>query len=238
MKLRYLTLTAAAAILSACATTTPYQPASKPGSFDGFTQTLIENDRARVSFAGNSSTERETVENYLIFRAAELAIERGYDHFSFEERDTETKTRLSSTGSSFNRGFGSPFGYSFYSPRFGWSRFGSFRGSRFSRFNSFGRFNNFGRFNSFGGFNNFSVREITKYRATAEVKFRRGIGSSADEGKTFNAREVIENLGPTIVYPEAEGGNQIVQGVPAYQGKPVQSLPTNTPTPRPVANEI
>ncbi len=233
MKIRYITLTAAAAILSACATTTPYQPASKPGAFDGFTQTLIENDRARVSFAGNSLTQRETVENYLIFRAAELALERGYDHFTLEERDTEAKTRLSSTGTGFNSGFGSPFGYSFYSPRFGWSRFGSFGGSRFGRFGSFNRFGRFGGFN-----NSFSVREITKYKATAEVKFRNGFVSSNEEGNTYNAREVIENLGSTIVYPEAEQGGQVVQGAPGYQSTPAQSVPAYTADPKPVANEI
>ena len=58
-------LGASLVVLSACATTTPYQEASKPGAFDGYTQTIIENDRARVTFAGNSLTERETVENYL-----------------------------------------------------------------------------------------------------------------------------------------------------------------------------
>ena len=41
MKLRHLLLAASAAILAACATSTPYQPASKPGGFDGFSQTLI-----------------------------------------------------------------------------------------------------------------------------------------------------------------------------------------------------
>ena len=77
MKLRHLLLAASAAMLAACATSTPYQPASKPGGFDGFSQTLIENDRARVTFGGNSLTERETVENYLLYRAAEIAVERG-----------------------------------------------------------------------------------------------------------------------------------------------------------------
>ena len=100
MKLRHLLLAASVAVLSACATSTPYQAASKPGAFDGFSQTLIENDRARVSFAGNSLTERDTVENYLIYRAAELAVERGFETFTLTERDTEEKTRLRTTGGS------------------------------------------------------------------------------------------------------------------------------------------
>ncbi len=212
MKLRHLTLAVAAAILTACATTTPYQAATKPGGFDGFSQTIIENDRARVSFGGNSLTERETVENYLLYRAAELAVDKGFDHFTLEDRDTEAKTRLSHSGSSFGGGLYDPyFGYSFYRPSFGWSNryrfshFGGFRGRGFGR-RGFGH-RGFGR-SGFGFgfghdpfFNNFNVREITKYRATAEVKFGRG-AKPVEKTNAFNAREVLENLGPTIVFPE------------------------------------
>jgi len=191
MKLRHLLLAASAAMLAACATSTPYQPASKPGGFDGFSQTLIENDRARVTFGGNSLTERETVENYLLYRAAEIAVERGFDHFTLAERDTEQKTRLSSTGSRFGSGIYDPyFGYSFYRP------------SGFGR-RGFGR-SSFGFGGGFGHdpfFNNFDVREITKYRASAEVKFGRG-SKPAEKDNAFNAREVLENLAPTITYPE------------------------------------
>lgn len=211
MKLRHLILSASAAILAACSTTTPYQEASKPGGFDGFSQTLIENDRARVTFGGNSVTERETVENYLLYRAAELTVERGYEYFTLTERDIEADTRLQSTGSSFNDPY---FGYSFYNPRFGWSRnfafssFGGFAGSRgfgTSGFNSFDRFGRSG-FNSFGG-SSFgfggpsSVREITKYKASAEVKFGRGTKPIGADN-SFNAKEVIQNIGPSIIYPE------------------------------------
>jgi len=216
MKLRHLLLAASVAILSACATSTPYQAASKPGGFDGFSQTLIENDRARVSFGGNSLTDRETVENYLLYRAAELAVERGFESFTLTERDTEEKTRLSSSGSSFGSNFYDPyFNYSFFRPSFGWSRgyrfsrfagFSPYRGIGFSRFGRRG-FSGFGR-RGFGTglgfydpfFNDFNVREITKYRASAEVKFGRFKTPGADN--SFNAREVLQNLGPTISYPE------------------------------------
>jgi len=216
MKLRHLVLAASAAVLAACATTTPYQPASKPGGFDGFSQTMIENDRARVTFGGNSLTERETVENYLLYRAAEMAVERGFDHFTLAERDTEQKTRLRSTGSSFGSGLYDPyFGYSFFRPRYGWSspfaysRFGGVRGSRFGSRGFRGRGFGNSRF-GFGGsfaydpfFNDFDVREVTKYRASAEVKFGRG-GKPAGADNAFNARQVLENLGPTITFPEVK----------------------------------
>jgi len=215
MKLRHLFMAASAAILAACATSTPYQPASKPGGFDGFSQTMIENDRARVTFGGNSLTERDTVENYLLYRSAEIAVERGFDYFTLAERDTEQKTRLQASPG-LNSGLYDPyFGYSFYRPRFGWSR-----GYAFSHFNGFygpqrgfaGRrgfgHRGFGYGSAFGYdpfFDDFDVREITKYRATAEVRFGRG-SKPSNKDNAFNAKEVLQNLGPTITFPEEKQG--------------------------------
>lgn len=200
--LRVLAVSVSAAVLAACATATPYQEASKPGAYDGFSQTLIENDRARVSFGGNSLTDRDTVENYLIYRSAEIAKERGFDHFTLQERDVEEKTRIS--GSSYGHGLYDPFfNYSFYGPSFGWSRGGRFssfggRGFRGAGFRG-SRFGGSG-FGFGGGFNNFHAREITKYRATAEVKF--GRGAEPDDVNSFNTNEVLENLSSAITYPE------------------------------------
>ena len=78
-----LILGASLLVLSACATTTPYQAASKPGGFDGFSQTLLDDNTARVTFGGNSLTDRETVENYMLYRSAELALEPvSYTHLT------------------------------------------------------------------------------------------------------------------------------------------------------------
>lgn len=201
-KWRHALLCAGAALLAACATATPYQPASEPGAFDGFTQTMIESDRARITFAGNSLTERDTVENYMLFRAAETALERGFDWFELQERDTEAKTRV--RVNSHSMGIYDPyFGYSFFRPRFGWSR-----GYHFSHFGGFRHRRGFfhrGFYDPFYDpfFNDFDVREITKYRATAEVRFGSG-PQPADDDRVFDARSVIENLGPTIKLPEAE----------------------------------
>ncbi len=199
--LRHLLIAASAFTLMACATATPYQPASEPGGYDGFSQQMIENDRARITFGGNSLTKRETVENALLYRAAEMAVERGFDTFTLQERDLEEKTRLQASPSLGGRGFGYDryFGYSFYNPNRGWSR--AYPYSRFGGFNrsrGFG-FNNFGGFNN-AFFNNTDVREITKYRATAEVIF--GRAGSTNDPQTFKAREVLENLSRTIEFPE------------------------------------
>jgi len=199
-KLRHLALAVSVAVLGACATTTPYQEATKPGAYDGYTETMLTNNKARVTFGGNSLTDRETVENYLLYRAAEMAVERGYDHFSLAERDTEAKTERHANPRS---GFYDPyFDYSFYRPRFGWSPY-----DRYSRFydpyyrsrsrSSFYAGRGFG---SDPFFRDFNGQDVTKYRATAEVTFGHGSGREADN--VFNARQVLDNLGSKIIYPE------------------------------------
>lgn len=69
---------AATAGLTACATPTPYQPAVRGQAVSGgFSDTRIEANRFQVNFAGNSLTSRETVERYLLYRAAELTVAQG-----------------------------------------------------------------------------------------------------------------------------------------------------------------
>ena len=199
--LRNLALCASAAVLAACATATPYQPASQPGGFDGFSQTMLEADRARITFGGNSLTKRDTVENYMLYRAAETALERGYDWFELVERDTEAKTRRT-VSPGFASAYDPYFGYSFYRPRFGWSR--PYRYSRFGGFNRYRGFGYRGFYDPFYDpfFDSYDVREITKYRATADVKFGSG-PKPAGADRAFDARQVLENLGPKIRLPEA-----------------------------------
>ena len=88
---------AALALLGACATATPYQAAIDSSS-RGYSEQQIENNRFRVQFAGNSLTDRKTVETYLLYRAAELTKLNGYDHFRVVHRDTDAKSRLVPTG--------------------------------------------------------------------------------------------------------------------------------------------
>lgn len=88
--------------LGACAVPTPYQPATN--GF-GYTEQQIENNRFRVSFDGNSSTPRETVQNYLLYRAAELTVQKGYDYFTVVDRDLERSTRY------YNHSYYDSFGY-------------------------------------------------------------------------------------------------------------------------------
>lgn len=70
-------------MLAACSQATPYQPASSGSAIHGgYSQQLIALNHYRVRFHGNSLTSRETVEAYLLYRAAELTIEQGGDWFT------------------------------------------------------------------------------------------------------------------------------------------------------------
>lgn len=97
-------------MLSACTTTTPYKAAKEGVNGFGYKDTKIESGKHRVSFRGNSSTDRATVENYILLRAAELTLQDGLGHFVILDEDEGGTRNFSSTG--FNSGFGRGFGFS------------------------------------------------------------------------------------------------------------------------------
>lgn len=82
----------AAVSLGACALQpTPYQPAAD--SRYGYSEQRLQDDRYRVQFAGNEATARATVQDYLLFRAAELTLADGRTHFRFLEQSVEEHRR-------------------------------------------------------------------------------------------------------------------------------------------------
>ncbi|WP_439636026.1 CC0125/CC1285 family lipoprotein [Oceanicaulis sp.] len=168
--LRSITIITLAAVLAGCAGgPTPYAPAGD--SRYGLTEQQVESDRFRISFSGNSLTDRDTVETYLLYRAAELTLAQGYDYFRLAQRDTETETRL--VGSSTYDRFG--LQYRYYHPAYGW----------------------YGRYDPF--WNDVNIREVTRYEAMAEIVL--GRGAIPDTPDAFNAREVVQNLGPRVQRP-------------------------------------
>jgi hypothetical protein len=72
--------------LTACATVTPYQPVK---SGYGYSEQRLEADRYRVRFAGSTATPRQTVDSYVLYRAAELTLENGKDYFILMGQNTE-----------------------------------------------------------------------------------------------------------------------------------------------------
>jgi hypothetical protein len=75
--------------LAACSTPTPYQAAVDDY---GYRDQQLESNRYRVSFAGNTATSLETVQNYVLYRAAELTVANGYDYFRVVDRSTESRS--------------------------------------------------------------------------------------------------------------------------------------------------
>lgn len=76
--------------LAACATATgtSYVPADKQGY--GYSETRIENDRYRITFAGDGATSEQDVEDFALLRAADLALADGYDWFRVVSRATDS----------------------------------------------------------------------------------------------------------------------------------------------------
>jgi len=169
--------------LSACMTATPYAPATGTGEYrTGYWEEQIEPERFRVTFAGNSLTSRETVERYLLYRAAQLTLERGFDHFTLVDRDTEkhTSTRIDRPFGPGPYGFWGP-SWRYYGRGFGWRSWDPFWGDPFWD-------------------REIDVRTVERYEATAEIVMGHG-PKPATELRAFNARAVVDSIGPSIQRP-------------------------------------
>ena len=183
---------ALAGLVSACATATPYQP-NIPGQAvsGGFSEQRLENDRFRVTFAGNSLTSRDTVEAYLLYRAAELTVQQGFDWFTIVERDVERDRRTYVERDPFYRPwYGPSYGYwrpywRYYGGGFGWRTWDPYWGDPFWA-------------------DRMDVRTVEKFEATAEIVMRKG-PKPADDPRAFDARGVMENIGPRVMRPVPKG---------------------------------
>lgn len=178
-------------LVAGCATETRYRPATGQGfSRTGYSDRQIEPDRFIVSFAGNSVTSRDTVERYLFFRAAELTLQQGYDYFVMADRDTNLQSRTYSTpGFGSGWGFGGFGGYwgpswRYYGRGFGWRNWDPYFGGGFSPWG-----------------NDFDVRTIDRYEAAAEIVMRKG-PIPRDNIRAFDARKVVDTIGPTVQLPD------------------------------------
>lgn len=179
---------AVALLLSACMTPTPYAPRAE-GQTTGYTDRSLAQNRYRVTFTGNSATPRETVESYLLLRAAEVARAAGYDHFVFDTRNTNVSTRFQTTP-----GFGAPFGYGGYSGYGGYGRRSGFSFGTGFGFGSGGYGSGFGSGVGFG-YNTGDVSTRTNYEAYAEIVLLTP-EQATQETRALRASDVIEHLGP------------------------------------------
>jgi hypothetical protein len=91
-------------LLGGCGQPTPYQPAADGY---GYSEQQIEENRYRVTFSGNELTPRDAVQNYLLYRAAEVTLDRGYDYFTVVDRNLDRSTTYWSSGDTY---WGSRYG--------------------------------------------------------------------------------------------------------------------------------
>lgn len=178
---------ASALALAACSTATPYQPISSTRSTQGgYFEERIAPDYWRVTFAGNSLTSRETVEGYLLYRAAELTLQQGNDWFEVVGRETERNVRDEIRPSPL---YSPWWGYSSWRPRWsyyyrpmGWRSWDPYWGDPFF-------------------YDEFDRRQIERYVASAEIEMHRGRPGS-EQRRVFDARDVISRLESQIKRPE------------------------------------
>ncbi|MDC7682583.1 hypothetical protein PQU92_04810 [Asticcacaulis sp. BYS171W] len=164
--------------LAACTTATPYQPVagnSASSMARGYSDQKIESNRYRLKFAGNSATTRETVEDYMLYRAAELALENGFDWFTLSGRNTKEDRTTTTTYADPFRGpyFGGVFWRYYRGP--GWGAWGAWEQDETTFY---------------------------RYEASAEVLLGKG-PKPANDPNAYDAREVKQNLDPRIIRPAA-----------------------------------
>jgi hypothetical protein len=157
-------------VLAGCANPpTPYQP-RLAGQTTGYTDRALTQNRYRVTFTGNTATPRETVESFLLLRAAEVTRAAGYSAFLFDTRNTETNRNYQTI----------PYGPG--GPYFG---------------GGWGRRGGFGYWGGWGFAYDPAVDIVvrTNYEAYAEIVLLTP-EQAAHEPRAVNAADVISHIGP------------------------------------------
>lgn len=157
--------------LAGCATPAPYAPRG-PGQATGYTDRQLSDNRWRVTFTGNSVTPRETVENDLLLRAAEVTLAAGGTHFVFDSRDTKANTRYDAIPTGPGYGYGYGFGYWRFHPLWGYDPFGP----------------------------PVDIVSTTKYEAYAEIVVLND-AEAAREPRAVDAKAIIAHLRPPPAPP-------------------------------------
>ncbi len=173
-----------AAMLAACTKPTPYQQATADSPY-GYSDTKIDDNTVRIEVAGNNKTPRDLVENQLLYRAAQMALNRGDETFVFITRDTERDVQY--------RPQVAAVGFPYYVGPFGGGLYRPYRSVGLGFGLGFGGYPGFGYY---GG----PVSEVDRYTAYAEARFYKGEPPEG-EGPGYIAAEVVENLAGKINLP-------------------------------------
>ena len=141
----------------------------------------------RMLFRPTRLTARETVESYLLYRAAELTLQQGFDGFTIVDRATDRHTRTYvDPDPLYDPWYGPRFGFwrpswRYYGGGYGWRTWDPFWGDPFWA-------------------DRVDVRTVDRFEASAEIQMFRG-AKPANDPRAFEAKAVVDNLGPRIVRP-------------------------------------
>jgi len=173
------------AVLAACATSTPYQPIGAGDAGKGYYETELEPGRWTATFMGNSVTDPDTVETYLLYRCAELTLAHGYDWFRTVGRHAALKAESYGPAPETRPTVAPPsaaWGPSWrYRAREGWIGGWTWHSWDPREADASSK-----------------ARTATGYAASAEIVMGRG-PKPQDGGETFDAREVVDALRPTVI---------------------------------------
>ncbi|HJP68220.1 MAG TPA: hypothetical protein VJ846_04900 [Sphingomicrobium sp.] len=180
-------LTTLALVVAGCtaAPPTPYQPYraySASGIHGGYSEQEIASDRFLVRFHGNSLTPRDRVEGYMLYRAAELTAQHGFDWFIVLDRNTEHNVRTIVRPDPLYRPW---YGLGYEAWRPNWDVY-----VRGAGWNSMYR-------GELAASPQFDVRHIEAFETTAEIEMHKG-AISASEPRAIDAHKVLADLGPAI----------------------------------------
>lgn len=167
---------------------TPYQAFSATSRVSGgYTDERLTEGRYRVTFAGNTLTTRERVESYLLFRAAELTLEQGFDWFVVVDREMDHEIeRQIRSDPHYEPWYGPAYGdwrpyWRYQRPRASWRDWDPYHGDPFWT-------------------HDVDIRTVQRFEATAEIRMGRG-PVPAGEDQAMVASEAIAQIGPRVEYP-------------------------------------
>lgn len=168
--------------LCACVSPTPYQAANDQRY--GYTDEQLEDSRYKVTFAGNTLTEQQTVADYMLYRAAELTKTNGYDYFIITNRLVEYEQLM------IQRPLYDPF----YSP------------FTYRRHHAYGWLYDSAPYaystrHPFYMTGYYDVPAGTRYTSSAEIVLFKG-AKPDDKENAYTAQTIIDNLSPKIIRPE------------------------------------
>ena len=83
---RFFAAVLAVAVLAACTLPRPTVYRAANGGF-GYSETRMEDGNWQVAFTGNQMSRPEAMENYALYRSAEIALREGFGQFAVIESD-------------------------------------------------------------------------------------------------------------------------------------------------------